>query len=331
MRSGVTTVVTLTMAAALGLFGRSAQLQTPVRIGTAPLGHIGVAVKDVDAAAKAYAEVLDLPVPTINEKNALAQPDGSEAAVARAATFGLPNFLIELQQSKTTFGPIHDTFSRYGMTVHHLSFGVKDQYGDARQAMLQQHGARWTGGTKDSGWSYVDLREALGATFEPITIQIHQMLDKRYVTGNATRMTLGTTPVACVGIVVRNAEQAARAYADVLGIPVPAVTSVQAGPFPGGSKANPKATVKRAAWTHDNGIEIELLEPVGAPSPWADALERQKGNAVHHLTFAAGDRLPDLIRLLEAKGGRLVYGSAASGSAYLDFTDKLGIVIELVK
>ena len=109
MRSGVTTVAALTMAAALALSSQSAQVQSPVKIGTAPVGHIGVAVQDVDAAAKAYAEVLDLPVPTINEKVALAQPDGSEAAVARSATFGLPNFLIELQQSKTAFGPIHDT------------------------------------------------------------------------------------------------------------------------------------------------------------------------------------------------------------------------------
>ena len=309
--------------------GSRVHVQSPAQIGAGPISHIAVAVGDVEVTARNFAEVFDLPVPTVNNNNRLAAPDGSADAVARAATLYLPNFLIEMQQSATPFGPIYDTFQTFGQTVHHISFDVRDRYGDTRDLLVQK-GGQWRGGTRQTTWAYVDFRERLGATFEPISQQIFDMLDKR-TTKAAPGGTMGSQPVTRVGLVVRNADATAKAYADILGVTIPTSRAVKTMDYPAGSKFNRKAHYKITSWKHDNGISIELLEPVGGPSPWSEALQKQHGNGVHHLTFNVGDRLDEMIRLLQAKGGTLTYGRPGGSSAYLDFTEKLGIVIELTR
>lgn len=325
MNASTRTVFALTLG--LAAAGAHVRVQSPARIGNWPISHIGIAVRDVDVTARAFAEVFDVPVPRVNPNNRLAAPDGSEAAVAKAATVYLPNFLIEMQQSATPFGPIYDTVQKYGQTVHHISFDVRDRYGDLRDLLVQK-GGTWRGGTRETTWAYVDFRERLGATFEPISQQIFDMLDKG-TTKAAPGGTLGTQPVTTIGIVVRNADDAAKAWAEILGVTIPPAHVVKAMDYPKGSTADRKAHTKVTSWTHENNITIELVEPVGGPSPWSEALQKQGGNAVHHLTFNVGNRMDEMIRLLQAKGSTLVYGRPGGSIAGLDFTDKLGIVIEL--
>jgi catechol 2,3-dioxygenase-like lactoylglutathione lyase family enzyme len=301
--------------------------QQPALLGLSPISHIGIAVSDIEVTRQHYAEIFDLSVPTINENNRLAQPDGSEDAVARAATLFFPNFLLELQQSATDFGPIHDTVKGFGQTVHHISFGVRENYRETRDHLVDT-GGDWRGGTATSIWSYVDFRDRLGVALEPISIQIFDMLGKG--TSNAPAGdTLGTQPVTQIGIVVRNVDEAAKAYSDILGVTIPPARIISTMDYPTGSPANPKAHIKTTSWTHDNDITIELIEPIGGPSPWSEWLEKQGGSAVHHLTFEVGTRLDEMIRRLQTKGGTLTYGVAGGTRAYLDFGDKLGIVIEL--
>ncbi len=307
--------------------GRGVRGQSPPQIGTGPVSHISVAVRDTETTAQAFAEVFDIPVPAINNTLALAAPDGSEAAVAKAATMLLSNFLIEIQEPVTGWGPIHDTVETYGPTVHHISFGVADNYREMRDLLVQK-GGQWRGGTDQSPWAYVDFRDQLGTTFEPISIQVFNMLDQQ-TTKATPGETLGSHPVTHVGIVVEDADEAVRAYADILGVTIPPASVVTSMEYPEGSMANQDAHVKVATWTHENGIAIELIEPVGGPSPWSEALEKEQGNAVHHLAFDVGNRLDEMIRLLQAKGGKLTYGRPGGTSKYLDFTDTLGIVIEV--
>lgn len=296
-------------------------------IGTGAISHIGVAVADVDVAARAWAEVFGLPLPRVNETLALASPSGGSAAIARVATLALPNFLIELQQYKTEYGPIHELVEQYGPTVHHISFTVDGPFPEMRERLVQ-HGGRWTGGTPTTSWSYLDFREALGATFEPVSRSIHEMLGRQMAAAPPTG-TFGTHPVVGVGVVVRSVEAATRGYADVLGIPVPAVRTLRPTDYPRGTRYNRRASVKTARWTHENGVAIQLDEPIAGPTPWSEALVRGRGSAVHRLIIDVGADLPATVRRLQAKGGALVYGRPDGPAAYLDFTPTLGLVIEV--
>ena len=48
-------------------------------------------------------------------------------------------------------------------------------------------------------------------------------------------------------------------------------------------------------------------------------------------TFKVGDKLPALIKLGQQKGAVVTYGRPGGNRAYLDFTEKIGFVVELEK
>ena len=297
------------------------QAQNRPSLGTAPISHIGIVVTDLETSVRAAAEVFGVPEPPIDNARELAAPDGSQAAVMRVATFRLPNFLIELQEAATEWGPVYETVQAHGQTVHHISLEARENFDDLRDRLVDK-GGQWKGGTQKGVWAYVDFRETLGVTLEPITPPVYQMLVKQYQ-HVAKPKTLGNYPVTSIGIVVQNAAQAAQAYADTLGITVPPVRRVYL------ATPSRKTQIKRTSWNHENNITIELIEPIDNASPWSEALQKQNGNAVHHLSFNVGDQMAEMIQTLEAKGGTLTYGGAGKIRAYLDFTKTLGIVIEL--
>jgi hypothetical protein len=58
-------------------------------------------------------------------------------------------------------------------------------------------------------------------------------------------------------------------------------------------------------------------------------VQKQKGTAAQHVAINVGDRMDEMIRDLQAKGGTWTNGKAGGAYAYLDFTDTLGFVLEL--
>jgi|GEM_PF-259554 len=134
-----------------------------------------------------------------------------------------------------------------------------------------------------------------------------------------------------VGIVVDDVEQAARAYAGVLGMEVPAVSITD--PY---EKAHTRyegastgARAKLAFFRLEN-ITIELIEPVDGPSTWQEFLQKE-GPGVHHIAFHV-DGMDQNIAYLQQYGGRLVQrGDFTGGSyAYVDATDNLAVILELL-
>ena len=126
-----------------------------------------------------------------------------------------------------------------------------------------------------------------------------------------------------VGVVVRDVETSARAFGDAFGIGIPPPTVAPGVPVPGGGAAQVKLTnlVK-------NNYRIELLEPVGGPSPWQRYLD-EHGEGVHHLGFRVAD-VGAAIAFLEDRGGRLVLGNAEVDFGYMDMTPELGVTIEVM-
>jgi len=146
---------------------------------------------------------------------------------------------------------------------------------------------------------------------------------------------LGTIRLAQVGIVVRDIERAARAWADLLGLPLPEIR-VTDPPEITHAEYGGRPTPARAklAFFHLENVDIELIEPVGEPSTWQDQLERH-GDSLHHLAFrlpsveAMMEKLPSL----EARGLPLIQRGDWRPNGrylYLDGTARLGTIIELL-
>lgn len=147
-----------------------------------------------------------------------------------------------------------------------------------------------------------------------------------------TGQTLGTTVITQVGIIVGDIEARARAWADLLGLPVPEIqitdtvdlthTEYQGRPTPARAKL---------AFFPLGQVELELIEPIDGPSTWQDQLDRH-GESLHHIAFEVKG-MGEKVACLQARGFPLVQRGDYTGGryAYLDSVPQLGAVLELLE
>src|SRR5512136_2938191 len=96
---------------------------------------------------------------------------------------------------------------------------------------------------------------------------------------------LGTTTVTQVAIIVRDIEAKARAWAHILGLPVPAVivtdpVEVAQTEYHG----QPSPARAKLAFFQLGQVSLELIEPIGGPSTWQEHLDAH-GESLHHIAF----------------------------------------------
>lgn len=143
---------------------------------------------------------------------------------------------------------------------------------------------------------------------------------------------LGTNTVVQVGIIVRDIEAKARAWAEILGLPMPDIkitarTEIAHTEY-GGEPTRARA---KLAFLHMGQVDVELIEPVGEPSTWKDQLT-QHGDSLHHIAFRIKG-MPDKLAYLDAKGVPLLQRGDYTGGryAYVDGGAQLGCVLELLE
>ncbi len=138
--------------------------------------------------------------------------------------------------------------------------------------------------------------------------------------------------VAHIGIVVPDVSAAAEAYAELLGIEVPEVRESAPNSTRRfrGEPQPAHVSIKVARFQIEN-IEFELLEPIGGPSTWQEALDT-RGAGVHHIAFAVSEAA-SVIEDFERKGYPAIFTSTrANGQplAYVDGGDRLGVLVEIL-
>lgn len=143
---------------------------------------------------------------------------------------------------------------------------------------------------------------------------------------------LGGRPLTQVGLVVAEIEPAARAWAALLGVPVPNIittdgvelahTEHQGAPTPARAKL---------AFFKLGQVDLELIQPLGEPSTWNDQLVAH-GASLHHLAFAV-QGMPQVLAQLAAAGLPLAQRGDYTGGryAYVEGGPRLGAVIELLE
>ena len=147
-----------------------------------------------------------------------------------------------------------------------------------------------------------------------------------------TEQTLGSTTITQVGIIVRDIEAKARAWAEVLGLPVPEIMITDAYERAqteyNGSPSNAQA---KLAFFHLGQVDLELIEPVGKPSTWQDQLD-DHGDSLHHIAFEIKG-MPEKVAYLQAKGLSLVQRGEYPGGryAYINGNAQLGAILELLE
>jgi len=142
---------------------------------------------------------------------------------------------------------------------------------------------------------------------------------------------LDSNVIVQIGLIVRDAAKTARHYADVFGIPVPEVVMIADEPIANTHfRGEASAAKGRAAFFDLGPIEMELIEPIGAPSTWEEFL-RTKGEGIHHIAVRTRN-LGEAQKCLASRGMESIQTGAWVGGqyAYIDCSQQLGTILELL-
>ncbi len=147
-----------------------------------------------------------------------------------------------------------------------------------------------------------------------------------------TSQALGTSSIVQVGIVVADVEATARAWSQILGLPMPEIRVTDEFDFAQTEyEGAPTFAQARMAFLNVGQVDIELLEPVGEPSTWHDQL-RQHGPSMHHVAFEIAG-MGDKREYLHSRGLNLIQSGEFVGGryAYFDSQARLGAILELLE
>jgi catechol 2,3-dioxygenase-like lactoylglutathione lyase family enzyme len=315
----------LAVAAALVLGGVPSASAQPATIGSAPLARVGVVVRDVKASVQKYVDVFQLPAaPAISTVN-VDLPKGS--VKVRRAVVQLPNVRIEIDQPQGGSGPAAAYLKQYGQGIYRLGYSVPEAIG-ARVAALEQKGGRVVAGRAAGTFAWVDMTHSLGTVIDLMqdVTPVAAAAPTPSIMGD--KAVLATTAMSHLGFGVPNADETAKAFADVFGIPAPTVRDFKPVDIPPGYDADPAATLRLTSWKQAN-TGMELIQSIGQTN-WTDFVGKHgKQAAPQHLAFPVGDKLAQTTRLFQSKGAAWTNGKIGGTYVYLDFTETLGIIFEL--
>jgi catechol 2,3-dioxygenase-like lactoylglutathione lyase family enzyme len=143
----------------------------------------------------------------------------------------------------------------------------------------------------------------------------------------------GLKKIVQVALVVKDIEASSKLWAELLGMPVPKISTTRPG-----SEVNefyrgkPSEGQVKLTFFNLGQVVIELLQPISEGTSWYEWLEK-KGEGVQHLGFQVVD--PDKTSAELEKAGYPVfhkgrYDSLDGTYIYHDTQDALGVVIELL-
>jgi catechol 2,3-dioxygenase-like lactoylglutathione lyase family enzyme len=148
----------------------------------------------------------------------------------------------------------------------------------------------------------------------------------------STPPNIGSQKLAQVAIVVKDIEEACRRYSHLLGLPIPNLIVTE----PGNEVAQtyrgvPSNARAKLAFFDLGGVQLELIEPIGEDSAWAEGL-RKNGESVHHLAFWVEDMRASKDFLDASDAPMIQRGDMGEGQyAYFDGSERYGVMFELLE
>jgi catechol 2,3-dioxygenase-like lactoylglutathione lyase family enzyme len=142
---------------------------------------------------------------------------------------------------------------------------------------------------------------------------------------------LDSATVVQIGIIVKDVEKTASAYAVVFGMPMPAIVPIASDSFAGTNyRGGPSTAHGKGAFFDLGPVQMELIEPVGAPSTWEQFL-RTQGEGIHHIAFKTHD-MGEARKFLASRGMETIQQGGWDGGqyAYVDCSKQLGMILELL-
>ena len=132
--------------------------------------QIALIVKDIEASAKAWCELFDVPMPVIRGSKEIVSRPGVTYR-GKEASYGLRvcnivakdrGFVIELHECNGGDSTFQEYLDKHGYGVHHLGFAMGDKTAAAIKEMEEAGYKIRHQGVSDNTWTIMDTEESLG-------------------------------------------------------------------------------------------------------------------------------------------------------------------------
>jgi len=141
----------------------------------------------------------------------------------------------------------------------------------------------------------------------------------------------GIRTLVQVAFAVNDIEKSSAQWAAVLGMPMPEIIITDPGNERGMKyRGVPSNAQAKLSFFHVGQVAIELIEPIGDDSAWAEGL-KQNGEGLHHLGFWV-ENPTEMTQRMEALDLPLIQKAKLADNhgsyGYFDSQEKLGTMIE---
>jgi len=146
------------------------------------------------------------------------------------------------------------------------------------------------------------------------------------------KQALDTNVICQIGLIVRNIERMAKAYADVFGMDMPSIRITDTEEITHIKfRGAPTQARAKLAFFQMGSLSLELIEPVGKASTWKEFLD-EHGEGVHHIAFRIKG-MDKVLASLDEKGISTIQKGDYTGGryAYMDSGPALGVILELLE
>lgn len=130
--------------------------------------QICIVVKDIETAAKEWADLLGVSAPLVHHNHLEGSKDytyrGEPVSCnLKVAVFDMGSFVIELHQPAGGESTFREFLEKHGNGVHHIGFEVGDKRDKIIEDLMQEgYAMRTVGYYPGSSWTIVDSEETLG-------------------------------------------------------------------------------------------------------------------------------------------------------------------------
>lgn len=304
------------------------------------IAQVCIIVRDVEASAKRYAEILGLDMSANFQTTLLhdhthatyyGQPTNARA---KLTAIDIGHLQFELLQPLDPPSAWKDYLDKHGEGIHHIAFFVPKT--DEAAQSFQENGyivtqqGLFTGQT--GMYTYLDTDKDLGVVIE--LLEHFGGSPKLQGAPFPADKGIGTDIVTQVGVIVHDIERTAQRYAELLDLPVPPIIVT-----PGYDKAKtlykgqPSEATAKLAFFNMGQLQLELIEPDEKPSVWRDFLD-QHGEGAQHIAFQVQntDRVTEyLARFGIPVAQEGLYADGSGKYTYVGSEAQLGTTLELLE
>lgn len=304
------------------------------------ISQVCIIVRDVEASAARYAEILGIDMSANFQTTLLhdhthatyyGEPTDARASLTASDIAHLQFELLQPIEPRSSW---RDFLDQHGEGIHHIAFFVPKTDVPARS--LQDYGyvvtqqGLFTGQT--GMYTYLDTDKDLGVVIELLEhFGGSPDLDGPPFPADKG---LGTDIVRQVGIIVHDIERTARRFSAVLGVPMPNILTTLgydvARTTYKGQRCD--ATAKLAFFDFGQ-VQVEMIQPDEKPSVWRDWLDAN-GEGAQHIAFRVENTQRAVDHLAKFGIGILQQGLYSDGGGmytYMDSQAQLGTTLELLE